>query len=77
MIRTKGRYRKQTVELDQPLALAEGAEVEVDIRLVEEPQGAEHEGWTELGMSRLEEDWDNPQDAVYDNWKKLYCVEPR
>ena len=72
MIRAKGRYRNQAVELGQPLALEEGAEVEVDIHLANE-----HEGWTELGMSRLEEDWDNPQDAVYDNWKKLYRVEPR
>ena len=35
----------------------------------EELQGVEDEGWMDLGMRRLEEDWDNPQDAVYDNWK--------
>ena len=74
MIRTKGRYRNQTLELDQPLALAEGTEVEIDIHLAEEAPGAEHQGWAELGMSRLEEEWDNPEDAVYDNWKKLYGV---
>lgn len=39
------------------------------IHLSEEPRGAEDEGWMELGMRRLEEDWDNPQDAVYDKWK--------
>ena len=74
MIRTKGRYRNQTLELDQPLALAEGTEVEIDIHLAEEAPGAEHRGWAELGMRRLEEEWDNPEDAVYDNWKKLYGV---
>jgi len=74
MIRTKGRYRNQTLELDQPLALAEGTEVEIDIHLAQEALGAEHRGWAELGMSRLEEEWDNPEDAVYDNWKKLYGV---
>jgi hypothetical protein len=74
MIRTKGRYRNQTLELDQPLALAEGTEVEIDIHLAQEAPGAEHRGWAELGMSRLEEEWDNPEDAVYDNWKKLYGV---
>ena len=74
MMRTKGRYRNQTLELDQPLALAEGTEVEIDIHLAEEAPGAEHRGWAELGMHRLEEEWDNPEDAVYDNWKKLYDV---
>ena len=54
MIRTKGRYRNQTLELDQPLALAEGTEVEIDIHLAEEAPGAEHRGWAELGCSRLE-----------------------
>jgi hypothetical protein len=74
MIRRKGRYRNQTLELDQPLAVAEGTEVEIDIHIAEEAPGAEHQGWAELGMSRLEEEWDNPEDTVYDNWKKLYGV---
>jgi predicted DNA-binding antitoxin AbrB/MazE fold protein len=69
MIRVKGRYRNQAVELDQPLELPEGAEVEVVIYSAEE---AEREGWSELGMSRLEVEWDNPQDAIYDDWKRLY-----
>lgn len=75
MIRTKGRYRNQTLELDRPLALAEGTEVEVDIRLAEEVEGGERQGWAELGMNRLEEEWDNTEDAAYDDWKKLYGLE--
>ena len=71
MIRTKGRYRNQTVELDQPLNLADGTEVEVVILSEEE---SEEEAWKELGMERLEAEWDNPQDAIYDDWKKLYGV---
>ena len=71
MIRVKGRYRNQKLELDQPLALAEGTEVEIDIHLAAEAQGIEPQGWAELGMSRLEQEWDNPEDAVYDDWKKL------
>jgi hypothetical protein len=67
MIRTKGRYRKQNVELDYPLDLADGTEVELVIYLTDE-----REGWMELGLSRLEEDWSNPQDSIYDDWKKLY-----
>ena len=73
MIRAKGRYRNQMLELDQPLNLADGAEVEVEIH----PKGDEQdlkEAWTELGMSRLETEWDNAQDAIYDDWRKLYGV---
>jgi hypothetical protein len=71
MIRLKGRYRNQTVELDQSLNLADGTEVEVEIRT---PEDAEREAWSELGMSRLEKEWDNPEDAIYDDWRKLYGV---
>jgi predicted DNA-binding antitoxin AbrB/MazE fold protein len=74
MIRRKGRYRNQTLELDQPLDLPEGAEVEIEVRSPEEAQDDEKQAWSELGMSRLEEEWDNPQDAIYDDWKKLYGV---
>jgi hypothetical protein len=27
-----------------------------------------------LGMGRLEFEWDNPKDALYDNWRELYGV---
>jgi len=74
MMRVKGRYRNQTLELDQPLALAEGTEVEIAIHLAEEAQGSESQEWTELGMQRLETEWENPEDALYDDWKKLYDV---
>ena len=74
MMRVKGRYRNQTLELDQPLALAEGTEVEIAIHLAEEAQGSEPQEWAELGMQRLEAEWENPEDAVYDDWKKLYDV---
>lgn len=74
MIRVKGRYRGQKLELDQPLDLPEGAEVVVEIRPATGDEASEEEAWRELGMSRLEEEWDNPQDAVYDDWRKLYGV---
>ena len=69
MIRVKGRYNHQSVELDLPLDLPEGTEVEVEIRPVEEGMC---EAWAELGMDRLEAEWDNPEDAIYDDWKTLY-----
>lgn len=65
MIRAKAKYSNQKLELEQPLDLAEGTEVEILIQ-------TEKEGWSELGMARLEEEWDNREDAIYDDWKKLY-----
>jgi hypothetical protein len=67
MIRLKGRYRGEELELDQPLDLPEGTEVVVEIRSVTGDQGSDDEALRELGMSHLEEEWNNPQDAVYDN----------
>jgi hypothetical protein len=55
--------------LDQPLNLADGTEVDVEIHPADE-----REDWMELGMSRLEEEWSNPQDTIYDDSKKLYGV---
>jgi len=74
MIRTKARYRNQTLELSEPLGVPDGTEVEVDIKLNCETEDAVRHDWAEAGISRLEEEWDNPQDAIYDNWKKLYGV---
>ncbi len=74
MIRAKGRYRGQKLELDQPLDLPEGAEVVLEIRPVTGDETSDEEAWREVGMSRLEEEWDNPQDAVYDKRRKLYGV---
>lgn len=33
--------------------------------------------WQSLGLKALEEDWDNPDDAIYDDWRMLYGVQPR
>ena len=74
MIHAKGRYRNQVVELEQPLAIPEGTEVEVDIHVGKSQESGEGRAWAELAMSRLEEEWDNPEDAIYDDWKKLYGV---
>ena len=74
MIRIKGRYRNQKLELDQPLNLPENTEVEIVVRAVDSVEHSEEDARSELGMSRLEEEWDNPQDAIYDDWRKLYGV---
>jgi hypothetical protein len=72
-MRVKGVYRGQKVELELPLPLADGAEVELEIHPVNPAASEEEEeAWRALGMARLEEEWDNPQDAVYDDWRTLY-----
>lgn len=71
MIRLKGHWKQSSLHLDQPLSLPEGTEVVVEIRTLDEATDAE---WQEQGMQRLEAEWDNPADAVYDNWKELYGV---
>ncbi len=30
--------------------------------------------WQELSLSAFEKDWDNPEDAIYDNWKDIFGV---
>ena len=73
MIRVTGRYRNQQLELDQPLALPDGTAVEIAVHVADAAAG-EHKDWAQLGMSRLEAEWDNPEDALYDDWKRLYGV---
>ena len=73
MIRIKGRYRDQKLELDQPLDIVEGTEVSIEIHLTESEDQA-REAIADLGMRRLEEEWDNPEDAIYDDWRTHYGV---
>ncbi len=30
--------------------------------------------WTALSLASFQQDWDNAEDAVYDNWRGLYSV---
>jgi hypothetical protein len=72
MIRTKGRYRNGQIELAGPIALPEGAVVDVTV----EPEvGAEADEWQQLGMDRLEQERNNDSDAIYDDWRRLYGVQ--
>ncbi len=72
MIKVKGRYFAKRIELDQPLQISDGAEVELDVAVIQSSQILEDDH-SQLGMQRLEEVWDNPEDAIYDNWKSLYA----
>jgi hypothetical protein len=33
--------------------------------------------WQHLGLTSFEQEWDNPDDAIYDNWRDLYGVPAR
>jgi hypothetical protein len=70
MVRAKGRYRNQALELEQPLALPDGTPVEIDVYIPGDVEAA----WAAVGMERLEQEWDSPADATYDDWKRLYGV---
>lgn len=73
MIRIKGRYRDQKLELDQPLDIDEGTEVSIEIHLAESEDQV-RQAIADLGMRRLEEEWDNPEDGIYDDWRTHYGV---
>ena len=72
MWRGTGRYQGQLVTLDSPMAISDGTEVEVILRVKMPSPGVEDAAVRDLGMARLEEVWDNEDDAVYDNWRSLY-----
>lgn len=38
---------------------------------------SEQAAWLKLAESSFSRDWDNPKDAIYDNWKELYGVRDR
>jgi hypothetical protein len=71
MIRVKGTYQNRSLQLDESLELPEGTEVMVEIHPVAD---VTDDDWRQLGLERLEAEWDNPNDAIYDNWKELYGV---
>lgn len=35
---------------------------------------ADHSDWQALGLAAFEAEWNNPEDAIYDNWRDLYRV---
>lgn len=73
MIQAKGRYLDGRIELDQPINLADGTVVDVAIQAT--AQISDEEAWKRLGMERLEQEWDNDRDAIYDDWRRLYGVQ--
>lgn len=74
MIRAKASYRDKKLELDRTLDLQEGTEVIIHVYKTPTPE-QEDQAFRDLGMQRIAEKLDNPEDAIYDDWKKLYGVE--
>ncbi|HFD39224.1 MAG TPA: hypothetical protein ENJ31_05170 [Anaerolineae bacterium] len=33
--------------------------------------------WSALGLESFQRDWDNDEDAIYDNWREYYGVSSR
>lgn len=48
------------------------AKLLLDSILSSEPDEASD--WMALGLAAFEKEWDNPEDAIYDNWREHYDV---
>ena len=33
--------------------------------------------WQSMSLASFAKDWDNPEDAIYDNWRELYGIPAR
>lgn len=51
------------------------AKLLLDSLVVDEAEDAAD--WFALGLAAFEKDWDNPDDAIYDNWREAYGVSTR
>ena len=41
------------------------------------PEDEYEADWQQMSLASFEKDWDNPDDAIYDNWRELYGVQER
>jgi hypothetical protein len=48
---------------------------EIFNKVEREPEG--EADWTAMSLSTFQRDWDNAEDAIYDNWRELYGVPAR
>jgi len=56
----------------------EGASIRIkrsDLEALAKPAHNRTEAWTQLSAAAFNQDWDNPEDAIYDNWRTLYGVQ--
>ncbi len=72
-------YAEQLERLAQGRGVSEDALIEKGLDLlfqlaevtedIDDPRA-----WQALGLSAFERDWDNEEDAIYDDWRKHYGV---
>ena len=65
-------FRNGQIELIEPVDWPDGTRVAVTP--IDITHDSEEDAWALLGTARLEEEWNNPEDAIYDDWKRLYGV---
>ena len=34
-------------------------------------EAVDEAAWQQMGLAAFEQEWDNPDDAIYDNWREL------
>jgi hypothetical protein len=37
----------------------------------------EEANWSAMSLDAFQKDWDNPEDAIYDNWRESYGIPAR
>ncbi len=45
-----------------------------DLDALANPVPRKIDAWSHLSAAAFNEDWDNPEDAIYDNWRTLYGI---
>ncbi len=40
-------------------------------------EASDETDWTAMSLASFQQDWDNAEDAVYDNWRELYDIPAR
>lgn len=46
-----------------------------DLEALAKPAHGKVDAWTQLSAAAFNEEWDNTEDAIYDNWRELYGVQ--
>jgi len=58
----------------------DGASIRIkrsDLESLAKPLHSKVATWTQLSAAAFNEDWDNTEDAIYDDWRTLYGVQSR
>ncbi len=53
------------------------ARLVLDSVLVDVDQADAEANWSAMGLEAFQKDWDNPEDAIYDDWREHYDVSTR